>query len=817
MALYDNSAGRPLSKAYKRVGIRRDQDLGDLSSSSQGLENLLDSLVDTTGENFIVSDLNSIKNIFARGLEVSNYRNIIGSSVKFSTPNGEIASYDPRITYQNRLDKFETFSGIPRLAGGSGLSANYFQNDQINFTSLTSFQYNKSNGNPLDPNLSESNVFLGTTSEGLIQGDNFWEHGEFAYSAKVHPQSAKASGGVMWEGYYIPRMTGRSTFRVSSTGFFTMDFAKEGYFETDDKVQTPSSQATIGVGQTYTNYFRVGVSTVVTATGGIGNTMAVPVNRIPTIGIGMTVSGSNISGVPEVSSIDNTNGVITLEPSSGITSSISGTLSGSNNITFSRTFGNSVSKTFRTQVLLAFEKYRIRIRYFHPQVAIGDTVLNNQIRNLEKAITIHHQPPGANNIDDLHFRYLYPIDYDFSNTVKGDFNRYLDKSVLFGGTNIGVGIGDRGNFNAYVRLKSTKKVDLRYKVKENLSKITKVSSRSGSFDAGSRIVGMNPTSTIEVGNYVFGTNIQPGTRVEQISINQFLVLNKETGGSGSQTENLTFIDHRGFVKKITGSGSGNQITGISTALTASTQSFATIDTDVQPDMVAISDKLNSYTKILTVEDGGPGARSLFLSKTVASTGVMDIYIYQSRGLKDNSIQQFCDRFNTTTEGPDIRCLVSNVSSTLPIGETTITVDNTNNYAAIQAGWELQGAYFGANGIAVASVGTNGVINLASGITKPLPDDAQFTAVSPDKDQNGDYQLCCPPTDTSPPFNASEEGLDTISSTSPNMQLVDGNLVFDSLIIQDTNSNASDATASDTVNRKIDIKTPLGNYRLLATT
>ena len=239
MALYGNSAGRPLSKAYKRVGIRRDQDLGDLSSSSQGLENLLDSLVDTTGENFIVSDLNSIKNIFARGLSVSNYRNIIGSSVKFSTPIGEIASYDPRITYQNRLDKFETFSGTPRLAGGQGLTANYFQNDQINFTSLTSFQYNKSNGNPLDPNLSESNVFLGTTSEGLIQSDNFWEHGSFAYSAKVHPQSAKANGGVMWEGYYIPRMTGRSTFSVSSTGFFTMDFAKEGYFETDDKVQTP--------------------------------------------------------------------------------------------------------------------------------------------------------------------------------------------------------------------------------------------------------------------------------------------------------------------------------------------------------------------------------------------------------------------------------------------------------------------------------------------------------------------------------------------------------------------------------------------------
>ena len=815
MALYpNNQKDFPTSKAYKRVGIRRDEDLGDLSSSSQGLENLLDSLVDTTGENFIVSDLNSIKNIFARGLSADNYRNIIGSSVKFSTPNGEIASYDPRITYQNRLDKFETFSGTPRLAGGKGLTANYFQNDQINFTSLTSFQYNKSNGNPLDPNLSESNVFLATTSEGLIESDNFWEDGSFAYSAKVHPQSVKASGGVQWEGYYVPRMTGRSTFSVSSTGFFTMDFAKEGYFEDDNKVQTPASQSAIGVGQTYTNYLRVGVSTVVTGTGGVGNEITIPTNRVPTIGIGMTVSGSNISGVPQVSAVNSANGVITLEPSSGVTNSVSGTLSGSNNITFSRTFGNSVSRTFTTQVLLAFEKYRIRIRYFHPQVLDNDTILNNQIRNIEKGITINHQPTGGTDISDLNFRYLFSMDYDFSDAVKGNFNRYLDKSVLFGGTEIGVGIGERSNFNEYVRLKSTKKVDLRYKVKENLSKITKVSSRSGSFEAGSKIVGINPTSSIEVGNYVFGTNIQPGTRVEQISINQFLVLNKPTGGSGSQTQNLKFIDHRGFVKKITGTGSGDQITGITTALTASSQSFATIDTDVQPDMVIIGSNTNSYTKILGVDEG---SRALDISRNVTTTATTDYYIYQSRGLKDNSIQQFCDRFNTTTDGPDIRCLVSNVSSTLPIGTTVITVDNTSNYQVIGSGWELQGAYFGENGIAVSSVGGSGSITLASGITKPLPDDAQFTAVSPDKDQNGDYQLCCPPTDTSPPFNASEEGLDTISSTSPNMQLVDGNLVFDSLIIQDTNSNASDATASDTVNRKIDIKTPLGNYRLLATT
>ena len=822
MALYPKSQKDfPILKSYKRVGIRRDRDLGDLSSSSQGLENLLDSLVDNPGESFVISDLSAIKNIFARGLEPSGYRNIIGSSVKFSTPTGEVATYDPRITYQNRLDKFETFSGTPRLAGGKGLTANYFQNDQINFTSLTSFQYNKPGGNPLDPNLSESNVFLATSSEGLIPSDNFWEHGEFAYTGKVHPQSVKASGGVMWEGYYIPRITGKSILDVSSTGFFTMDFAKEGYFEDNDKVQTPASQSAIGLGQTYTNYSRVGLTTTIAATGSLGNEITIAVNRIPTVGIGMSVSGSNIDGVPLVLDINRTTGVISLEPSEGITNSVSGTLN--NDVTFSRKFGDSVTSRFTTQVMLAFEKYRMRVRYFHPQVAIGDTVLDGQIRDLDKKITIHHQTADGNTINDLDFRFLYPMNYDFSDSVKGDFNRYLDRSVLFGGTNIGVGIGERNDFNKYVRLKSTKKVDLRYKVKENLSKITKVDSRSGSFEAGSRIINLSQTGSIEIGNYIFGNNIQSGTRVEQITINSFIILNKPTGGSGSQTENLTFIDHRGFVKKITGSvadlpdGSGAQITSITEELTASPQSFATIDTDVQIGMVAISSKLNSFAQITVVDEG---SKSLTVNKTLASgqtSGSGDFYIYQSRGLKDNSIQQFCDRFNTTTDGPDIRCLVSNVSSTLPIGTTVITVDNTSNYQVIGSGWELQGAYFGANGIAVSSVGGSGSITLASGITKPLPNDAQFTAVSPDKDLNGDYQLCCPPTDTSPPFNASEEGLDTIGSTAPNMELVDGNLVFDSLIIQDTNSNASDATASDTVNRKIDIKTPLGNYRLLATT
>ena len=830
MALYPSDpAGNPvsrplLSKSYQRVGIRRDRNLGDLSNSAKGLENLLDSLVDDGDESFVVEDLNAIKNVFSRGLDIGNYRNVIGSSVKITIPNGDTVQYDPRITYQNRIDKFEIFSGNPRFAGGDGLTANYYQNDQVNFNSLTNFPYNNfSTGNPLDPNLPESNIFLPTTSEGQIPDDKFWEHGEFRYTGKIHPQSVKANTGVKWEGYYIPRKTGTVTFQVSSTGFYTFDFSREDYFEDNDGDQTSASEdvqiaAGIGIGQTYKNYARVGLTTTIAATGSVGNEITIAVNKVPNVGIGMSVSGSNINstgGTPIVEDINHNNGVIKLTPVEGQTNSVTGTLN--NDVIFNRHFGTQVNSRFTTHVLIAYEKYRMRVRYFHPQIEDGNTVLDDQIRNLNKQITIHHRPPFNNVIDNLDFKYLYSLSYNFRDAVKGGFNRYLDQSVLFGGTVLGEGIGTRNNANEYIRLKTSNKVDLKYQVKESLEKITKVNSRSGTLTNGSKIVAMSITSSIEIGNYVFGTNIPDGARVDDIQINSYLILSKEATGSGAQ--NLKFIDHRGFVKKVNGSHSGLTISGITPALKASSQGPTTIDTDVQVGMVAIGEKLNSYSTITSFNS----TSSMQISRNVKSTGNADIYIYQSRGLKDNSIQNFCDRFRTDGNGPRVKCLVSEVSSTQPAGIGTVKVENLNGVAQ---GWELQGAYFGANGIRVDSVSSSdNVITLDGVTTRPLPTGARFTAVSNETGvlyQDGDFQLCCPPTDTSPPFDAAEEGLNT-TSTYPDFKLVGGNLIFDSLIIQDTNSNAADIPSGDAmnVNRKIEIKTPLSTstrkFEILATT
>ena len=112
------------------------------------------------------------------------------------------------------------------------------------------------------------------------------------------------------------------------------------------------------------------------------------------------------------------------------------------------------------------------------------------------------------------------------------------------------------------------------------------------------------------------------------------------------------------------------------------------------------------------------------------------------------------------------------------------------------------------------------VNSDPPISKDIVSGTQFTATS----NSDDRQLCCPPTDTSPPFTATEEGLNTDTvAPRPNLRFENGNLVFDELLIQ-VNSSSNNAEDSDTypsaqINRKIDIRSTTANktYKILAAT
>ena len=67
---------------------------------------------------------------------------------------GSTSDAVPSVTFENRIDQFRITSGTkPRLSGGEGLTAKYYQSDQVDS--------------------SNSNVFVGVSTLGSIPDDKF--------------------------------------------------------------------------------------------------------------------------------------------------------------------------------------------------------------------------------------------------------------------------------------------------------------------------------------------------------------------------------------------------------------------------------------------------------------------------------------------------------------------------------------------------------------------------------------------------------------------------------------------------------------------
>ena len=722
-------------KIYKRIGIQRDGNLGDLSDKTSSLNNLLDTLVDDTTSTFISDDLDPIRNIFSYGLSSGGYRSIIGSKAQFTNSSGVSNDFLPRITYQNRLDKFKIFSGTPRINGGNGLTAKYYNSNQV-----------------INPIPITGTVFTGTP----IVTNNFWEAGNFNYSQKITPESVDTNGGVEWSGYFIPTTTGSHTFSANTTALMSFEFETEGYVS--------------GVG-TYTQQSRIGLTTTLVGSASqFSNAITLASGTVGIltitsfIGVGQSVSGTNIRTGTIVASYDRS-GNVTLTPPVGFTTAITGTIT-SGNIVFSKAIGQDTSISYSTYILEAYRKYNIRARYYIPSTvdAIGVT------RNINFDVVY----PGS-ALTNLRYTSLYSSDYDFSDAAKGQFNIFVDNSLLSGGGSIGSMTSSAG----YVKVKSTKKVDITYAPKTSYAGIEKAS-RTCTTTNGTKVILISDTSGIEVGNYIFGTGVPTDTVVTDININTFIVVSNASTASGSVT--LTFIDHRGFVKRVTGSTSATTLT-ISSGNT----------TNLKTGMVVIGSGTAQYTGITTT--GSASAVTISPSQTVGSTL---LYFYQSRGLINEGLAAFCVPSTTT-------CIFA--SSAINAGTTVLNVTSTTGVAN---GMRVLGAQFASN--TTVSSFTGSTITISPATTAALASGGNFTVTSTNAN-DGDRSLCCPPTDTSPPFSPTEDGLETTSSFK-NLKIDSGNIKFDSLRASIAAGNITAIGSNDASTKRISIQTPSGTFKLL---
>ena len=855
-------------KIFKKVGLRRDNNLGDLSNSTEALNNLIDTLVDDSASNFISEDLDCIRGIYSAGLDKSSYSQIAGSAVQFTNNSGINIAFTPRITYQNRLDRFKIFSGDPRFRGGNGLSASYFNTSQVFENTV--------------------GIFSGIP----FKTDNFWENGNFSYSGKITPESVNVNGGVQWEGYFIPTQTGSHSFYINSSACFTFDFESQGYISdptgtiiafrryysvsfavgglhfytsnpeieflsqngyalenteaffaytsqvsnttplyraynssgphlytidqneydgldpniwtkegirgyvyasapgtvtnqpvyraynstTGDFLLTTSlTEATTSGGYTnqsssvfyapypsYTEITRIGLTSSISASGTINTNQITLTTASNTkfVGVGQSVSGVGINTGSVVASINSTTGVVGLTPPSG--NAVTATFTNENK-TFFKTIGQNTAITHSTYILNAQQRYRVRARYYIPS-SINAIAAQRNI-NFDYAA-----PTGG--IDNLRYTNLYSLDYDFSDAAKGEFPIFIDNSIRSGGGTLGGVLS-----NNYVKVKSLKKVDIKYQPKTTLAGITK-NTITGTTTINTNVISLSNTTNLEVGNYIVGTGIPENTRINQILINTGIIIDTSATASGSTS--LTFIDHRGFVKKIEGSASA-------TTFTLSSGST----TDLKSGMILIGSTTQAYTGITTTS-----STSTFTIDPSQSLGASTYYVYQSRGLVNESLNAFCNRTIT-------KCLT--VSANTPIGSTTIpVVDSTG----VSNGWSVQGFYF-ASGTTVNGAPPAGSIVINTPTTRALVAGANFTVTG----DSGDRQLCCPPTDTSPPFTATLEGLDTISA-SPSLRIESGNVIFDALKAVVSPSNITTYSASNTSTSRISIQTPIGTYKIL---
>ena len=722
-------------KLYKRIGLRRDRNLSDLGNATDSLNNLLNPLAEISEDaTFISDDLNCIRGISNIGITPTNYISIADLTIEQTNLSGIDEVVRPIQTLKNRIDILEITAGDPRLNGGPGLFPQYYSS--VNGDGYTDGNLVVGSGEELEPG--EKNDFE-------------WLSGNFEFNGKIRDKEVSNKGALVWEGFFVPTESGVHGIRITSDGYYRLDFQDISY---------------TGVGiNTYSTLIKSGITTTITANGNATTNVISNISDSDKIlvGTGFTVSGPNIAADSFIDNREGNNSFI-LNPDAVTSNFNGGTLT-----LFKDQLGVlQTSQSSLTFPLSAYEKYYFKLTYFIPNS------FTEEQSDINHSLALSLTTPGGGGAIVFPYTYLYPLDYDFSSFASGSFDEFAQQNLpKFGGS-----IGSTETSANYVSVETSSKIIVNYTPPSSVSDSKNRTISNVGLSTVTGVLQFGNTDGIEIGNYVFsigGSEVPDGTRVETIFRNDSVVL--DTLPTGNVTRTLEFFNHRGFVKKVTGSISG-------TTLTISSGDTDTLKTG----MLVIGDGVTQYTGITTSNT----QVTVSPSQTVAET---TLYFYQSKGLINESLTAFCPVAET-------RCLITN-----GIQETDSTQLTVVSTAGASTGWYVYGSQF-VNGTTI-TVNDPTTITLSDATINALGDGANFTVSSSTEEQK---TLCCPPTDTSPPFDATSEGIDTPSSFQ-SLNLA-GTISFESLSVGVSTVASIYSGSGNDSGSFLTIGTPIGNYDIL---
>ena len=685
------------SKKYRSYGIRRENNLADLSDSTISLNNLLNNIPGVSGERtFISEDLDVIRGLKDTDITTETFASISGTAptetVFFDANNNPIENpfervIEPIIRLEDRAKLYRTYSEEnPVFSSGMGPNVYFVPSDSL--PSIT-------------PGANTATWFQTIKANSEIETSNdFWALGEFVIDDRFRPTFPDSNGGLAFEGYFLPNPAASSnTFRYITSGLFHVEYQRFA----DDPLSP-----WIVLKSIYSKKRTVTVSSVA----GLEVTLA--------SGNGRFVStGDFIDGDPENLVTDVNGDVVTL--TTAIVASPGST------ITFDMNFGTEeyVSGEYEIPDILdraEVPQIKKRIIWWFPQIIEGGEPVKPDAKYLSNRIV------GRAYRYDYYYLHQEPAS---STSSEGSVRNLLDTAVSavqeqFGGQTEA----------SYRKITAEQTIVSTYEPRSSLSSVT----RNISFVDGNRTATGNFADT-EIGHYILpstvadlNVTIPKGMRIKDLfgsnTASNVRIVNLPH--ISTQTSySVRIVDHNGLVDFFVGTSSGNVVT-----LSQGTAA------NLKKDMICVTSSTGASDFVRIVSVDGPTQIT-----TSAPLGITAdyIYIYANVGLIDRSLVNFC----ANVFGQVLDVEAASGTNVLTLRST----DGISNGLVVQ----LQG--YIASGTTVTNVNTVAkTVTLSSNLLATIEIGTTITFAPAGTSVN--KEICVLPIDLSPPFLGVDTGLST---------------------------------------------------------
>ena len=215
--------------SFRNIGLRRDENFGDLENRETGLTNLLNDFA-SGGDSYIGDDLNeairSIRSYPVTKLEINALAGITFKNTFFDVESNSPVTQSavPLVTVKNQFDRVKLELGEQSYFAGNvtGINAKFFNTSQLNVPT---------NGAP-DP----ATLFTG---DPVIEKP-FWTDGQFDFPNKFNSALDNQQGGVQWNGYITPEANGDIIFRIEQSCNLLLNLKGETSLHLANAVHTVS-------------------------------------------------------------------------------------------------------------------------------------------------------------------------------------------------------------------------------------------------------------------------------------------------------------------------------------------------------------------------------------------------------------------------------------------------------------------------------------------------------------------------------------------------------------------------------------------------